>query len=73
MYRARVQGRNAQSQQDSRRALKVLRELYRDIREVELNEDMKSHLLSKVESVANILKGSNAADNASHSASEVKP
>ena len=72
MYRARVEGRTAQSQPDSQRVLKALRELYRDIRETELNDTAKSALLQKVESVATILKGSDTTDNGSQSSTEVK-
>ena len=73
MYRARVHGRNAQVRPDSRRALKVLRELYRDIRDAELDDGAKTALLRKVESVANILKSPDAADNSNTPSPEVKP
>ena len=73
MYRARVQGRNAQSQPDVPQALGGLRELYRDIRAVELNDEAKTALLAKVESVANILKGAESPNNGKSPSPEVKP
>ena len=73
MYRARVQGRTAQSQQDSRRALKALRELYRDIRDADLDDVAKAALLEKVESVATVLKGSEPSNNGKSPSPEVRP
>jgi four helix bundle suffix protein len=73
MYRARVNARNAQPQPDTKRALAVLRGLYRDIRDAALDEDAKAELLRKVESVADLLKGSAGSGNVKSHTPEVKP
>ena len=73
MYRARVEARNAQPQPDTKRALAVLRGLYRDIRDATLDEDAKAGLLRKVESVADLLKGPVGSGSGKSHAPEVKP
>lgn len=73
MYRARVDARNAQPQPDTKRALVVLRGLYRDIRETALDEDAKAGLLRKVECVADFLKGPAGSGSGKSHAPEVKP
>ncbi len=60
MYHARIQGRNEKP--EPKQILELLRELYRDIQKIAIDDAEKSSILAKIQTIANSVKESGNAN-----------